>query len=308
MSHTIRLSFGPLVTIEITRDAQRRVSQLETFFSERVEGYRLDTNPERKEGTFYAMPSNIIGERYKDGKLHSPNSFGEGHDPIPADYHAWIRRCVQQATAWARSAAITAAHSAAAKGNYVQASETYRDVLDHFPPPPEAPLLHWAYFCCIAEMDGVDAAYDGLLMWFHDALQIAGLDAISAVLHPAHNLLGEEQTKTEAEQWLAQSSPHDPAHKMAVRWLNQLGQGEPDRTRWTKLPGFPAKTQERAMIVLPSGDVVATGGLGPDRKPSNQAMKWSLRNQQWEAISPLPHGLHRHSMVCLFDLSIYSNC
>ena len=81
MSHTIRLNFGPDVAIEITRDTQRRVSQVETYLNKRVEGYRLDTNPERREGTLYTMPANVIGERYKDGKLESTSPLGESQVP-----------------------------------------------------------------------------------------------------------------------------------------------------------------------------------------------------------------------------------
>ena len=143
MSHTIRLNFGPQVAIEITRDTQRRVSQVETYLNKRIEGYRLDTNPDRREGTLYTMPSNVIGERYKDGVLESASALGDGQKPVTADYHAWIQRCVQQATAWARSTAISNANSAAIRGDYLAASDTYRDVLDHFPPPPESSLLHW---------------------------------------------------------------------------------------------------------------------------------------------------------------------
>ena len=301
MSHTIRLTFGPMVSIEITRDARRRVSQIETFFEERVEGYRLDANPERREGTFYAMPSNIIGERYKDGRLHSPTSSSEGQTPVVADYHSWIRRCVQQATAWARSAAITAAHDAVNKGDYHLASETYRDVLDHFPPPPEAPLLHWAYFCCIASMEGIEEARDGLLMWFHDALQIAGIEALNSVLLPGSKLLGEEITAAEAEKWLLSSSPHDPAHKLTVRWLNRVGQGEPERTRWEHYPGLDLDVRERKLVLLPDGDVLAVGGIGMDYKPSSIVCKWSNQEQKWTEMSPFPFGVHRHSVVSLYD-------
>ena len=78
------------------------------------------------------MPSNVIGERFKDGFLESASALGDGQQPISADYQTWIQRCVQQATAWARSTAISNANTAAIRGDFLAASDTYRDVLDHF--------------------------------------------------------------------------------------------------------------------------------------------------------------------------------
>ena len=104
MSHTIRLTFGPIVSIEITRDSKRRVTHIHTFFNEMLEGYQLDTNPETQEGTFKPVPSNSVGERYFEGKIHFPPALGEKKEPMNADYISWIRRCIQQSTAWARAA------------------------------------------------------------------------------------------------------------------------------------------------------------------------------------------------------------
>ena len=77
MSHTIRLTFGPIVSIEITRDSKRRVTHIHTFFNDMLEGYQLDTNPDTREGSFRPVPSNSIGERYFEGRIHSPPALGE---------------------------------------------------------------------------------------------------------------------------------------------------------------------------------------------------------------------------------------
>ena len=71
---------------------------------------------------------------------------------------------------------------------------------------------------------------------------------------PSYRLLGEEITIEEAEKWLLQSSPHDPAHKLTVRWLNRIGEGEPDRTRWQSHSGVLTEARERPLILLPNGD------------------------------------------------------
>ena len=84
-------------------------------------------------------------------------------EQVSSDYAAWIRRCVRQATAWARSTAINAASQNFEEGDYNAAADTYRDVLDRFPLHQTPPFSIWNYYLCIAEANREEAA-DGLEM------------------------------------------------------------------------------------------------------------------------------------------------
>ena len=134
-------------------DSQRRLIAMRTYVDETPEGYHLETNPDKRDGSFITLPrSTGFGERYEDGILHGTGGPDGADEEINIDYAAWIRRCVRQATAWARSTAINTATQNFENGDYNLAADTYRDVLDHFPPPPDAPFLHWNYYLCIAEL------------------------------------------------------------------------------------------------------------------------------------------------------------
>ena len=223
MPHTTQLTFGPLVSIEITRDTQRRLSCVKTLFDSHEEGYLLEADGEEQSGTLYILPSKQAHEYYKEGEVYHPRQ--QDDEPLQMDYELWLNGCMQQATAWARSTAIQAANNSIGSGEYNNASQTYHDVIDHFPPPPDGPLLHWNYYRCIAKMEGLEAARDGLHMWIHEAIPIAGIDVINTILEPAKELLGEESSINAAKEWLNISSPHDPAHKMTKRWLERINQG-----------------------------------------------------------------------------------
>ena len=72
MSHTTRLSFGPQVSIVLKRDSQRRLIAMRTYVDETPEGYHLETNPDKRDGSFITLPrSTQFGERYEDGTLHA---------------------------------------------------------------------------------------------------------------------------------------------------------------------------------------------------------------------------------------------
>ena len=48
---------------------------------------------------------------------------------------------------------------------------------------------------------------------------------------------------------------------MTLRWLNRIGLGELERTRWETLEGMPYKAMEQKLILQPNGKFVAIGGL-----------------------------------------------
>ncbi|MGC6507782.1 MAG: kelch repeat-containing protein [Myxococcota bacterium] len=305
MSHTTRLSFGPQVSIVLKRDSQRRLIAMRTYVDETPEGYHLETNPDKRDGSFITLPrSTQFGERYEDGTLHATGGPEGVEEELSMDYAAWIRRCVRQATAWARSTAINAAAQNFESGDYNLAADTYRDVLDHFPPPPDSPFLHWNYYLCIAELGHQEEASEGLEMWFAEALQIAGLDAGPKVLDPALRIMGEEKVRAQAEAWLPASSPHDPANKMTQRWLMRLGQGVPSRTRWEEHAPFPTPLKDVSYAVRSDGTVIATGGRTPDGYSTECAYVWQPDTQIWKPIAPMPEALHHHCLIPLSDGSV----
>lgn len=300
MSHTTRLSFGPQVSITLKRDTQRRLIAMRTFVDESPEGYHLETSPDEKEGKFITLPRTTqFGEHYENGQMHSETLPGEDEAVVTIEYPAWIRRCVRQATAWARSTAINNAGQNFTDGEYHNAADTYRDVLDHFPPPPDAPILHWNYYLCVANLGHKEEAAEGLEMWFSEALQIAGLDVGPKVLGPARNILGEEAVRKHAEEWLPLSSPHDPAHKMTQRWLMRLGQGTPTRTRWEQHNSLPTHLKGMQLSVRSDGSILAAGGKDTDGYSSDTVMLWEPEKQAWRLMTALPIPLQKHSLVTL---------
>ena len=304
MSHTIRLTFGPIVSIEITRDSKRRVTHIHTFFNQMLEGYQLDTNPDTQEGTFRPIPSTSVGERYFEGRIHFPPVLGEKKEPVSVSYISWIRRCIQQSTAWARAAGTSAAHDSVAAGDFDIAAETYRDVLDHFPPPPDSALLNWLYFCCVAHLEGIDEAREGLLSWFQEALQMSGMEAVGSVLQPARELLGDTVSREFAENWLEQSSPHDPAHKMTRRWLSRVGENPSDRSKWSVSTGKPFLSKNSPIVCCPDGSVVVAGGSDVDGRPSALAARWNPKTDVWSPLPALPEPRKNHALVAMWDNSI----
>jgi hypothetical protein len=297
MAYTSLLRFGSNVHIAMTRDIHRRISRLCTLLDEQEEGYLLETDGEKQVGALYILPSHQLHQSYKEGEVHSPHLRNDEHTKV--EYDEWVNGCIQQATAWARSHAIQTANDSISEGRFAQASETYYDVMDHFPPPPDGPLLQWNYYRCVAQMDGIDTAREGLLLWLHEALPIAGINVNSAILEPAKELLGEEVATEAAKSWLEASSPHDPAHKMAKRWLDKQGQDGMFTLSWKFGSENPLKTTEALLIPMQNGDIMAVGGLDSDRRPSARAAIWHHKTQGWTSIADLPCGLTAHMGLSL---------
>jgi hypothetical protein len=297
MAYTSLLRFGSNVHIAMTRDVHRRISRFCTLLDEKEEGYLLETDGDQQIGALYILPSHQLHQSYKAGVVHSPHQRNDDNTKI--EYDEWLNGCIQQATAWARSHAIQTANDSISEGRFAQASETYYDVMDHFPPPPDGPLLQWNYYRCVAKMDGIENAREGLLLWLHEALPIAGINVNSSILDPAKELLGEETATEAAKRWLEASSPHDPAHKMAKRWLDKQGQDGLLALSWKFGSENPLGTKNALLIPMQNGDVMAVGGLDSDENPSDRAAIWHHKTHTWTPISSLPCGLTSHMGLSL---------
>ena len=297
MGYTSLLRFGLHVHIEMTRDANRHICRLCTLIRNKEEGYLLETNSNNQSGTLFIMPSRQIHERYEEGVILSPRHGTKESNKV--EYESWVKSCIQQATAWARSHAIQAANTSISRGEFEEASETYHDVIDHFPPPPDGPLLHWNYYRCIAHMQGLEEAQEGLMLWLEEALPIAGINVNSAVLDPAKELLGIDIARQAAEMWLISSSPHDPAHKMAKRWLDRQGQDGVGGLRWTFENNNPLQTNNSLLIPLQNGNIMAVGGRELDGKLSSKAGIWNGQNRSWTVISDVPCGIVEHMGIAI---------
>ena len=297
MAYTSLLRFGANVHIEMTRDVHRRICRLRTLLDDQEEGYLLETDGEKQNGFLYVLPSRQVHESYEEGKISSPHQKGDEKPKM--EYEDWVQGCIQQATAWARSHAIQIANESILEGKYAQASETYHDVMDHFPPPPDGPLLQWNYYRCIAQMEGIDAAREGLLLWLHEALPIAGINVNGVILDPAKELLGEEIALDAAKNWLESSSPHDPAHKMAKRWIDKQAQDGIATLTWRFGSNNPLGTLHPLLIPLQNGDLMIVGGQEKDSSLSSRAAIWHAKNQTWTIISPLLCGLVDHMGISL---------
>ena len=301
MAYTSLLRFGSKVNIEITRDENRRLCRLRTLLDDQEEGYLLETDGEKKQGNLFILPSHQLHESFQDGNVTTAH---QNEESTAIDYEEWVHSCIQQATAWARSYAIQTANASIASGAFAQARETYHDVIDHFPPPPDGPLLHWNYYRCIAQMEGINAAKEGLLMWLDEALPIAGINVNSAILEPAKDLLGEDIAIDVAKKWLKASSPHDPAHKMTKRWLDKQGQDGVLALTWDFGVENPLGTKKPLLIPLLNGDVLAVGGETVENEFSKKASIWHKNTQSWTPISDLPIGLKYHSGIAIDESSV----
>ena len=301
MAYTSLLRFGSKVNIEITRDENRRLCRLRTLLDNQEEGYLLETDGEREQGSLYILPSHQLHESYKDGSVTTAH---QNEDFSSLDYEDWVHSCIQQATAWARSYAIQTANNSIASGAFAQARETYHDVIDHFPPPPDGPLLQWNYYRCIAQMEGINAAKEGLMMWLDEALPIAGINVNSAILEPAKNLLGEDIAIDVAKKWLKASSPHDPAHKMTKRWLDKQGQEGVLALTWGFGEENPIQTKNPLLIPLLNGDVMVLGGEEAEQLFSKKVAIWHKKTQSWTPIADLPVGLKNHTGIAIDEGSV----
>ncbi|MEC7985114.1 MAG: hypothetical protein VX278_08115, partial [Myxococcota bacterium] len=163
---------------------------------------------------------------------------------------------------------------------------------------------HWNYYRCIAKMEGIEAARDGLQMWIHEAIPIAGIDVINTILDPAKDLLGEESAILAAKEWLQISSPHDPAHKMTKRWMERINQGELRKISWRELPACPVQNHQPLLIPLNNGDLMVAGGIDSSGRPSPKSALWSNKSKSWTPLPPLPVGLKNHSGIAINKGSI----
>ena len=295
MAYTNQLHFGPHVHIEMTRDKQRRICRLCTILQGQEEGYLLETDGAEQAGRLFILPSRTVHEEYKSGAVFYPRQNEDEQRDM--NYESWINSCVQQATAWARSYAIQVANESIGEGEFLPASQTYYDVIDHFPPPPDGPLLHWNYYRCIARMEGIETAREGLLLWLQEALPIAGIDVTTSILEPAKELLGDDIAEEAAKVWLSSSSPHDPAHKMTKRWLERLNSGGGDSLKWLQGTENPLGIRDSLLIPLQNGDIMAVGGIDDDGKPSSKAAIWHYQGKTWTSIASLPYGIQNHSGI-----------
>ena len=304
MSHNTHLTFGPLVTITISRDDRRRISKVESFFRRNPDGFVLELFPSKQEGSFHSILSDTAEETYHSNAVH----YEEDHEEVDAEqkieFSAWLHQCMQRMIAWARSLAISTAYEAIAINNHELAVETYRDVLDHFPPPPDSPLLYWLYYCCRMRLNEEDDVREFLLLWFAEALEISGLEAVHLVLEPAKDLLGQEKAIELASKWLENSSLHDPAHKRTKRWLLQVEHSQVGRIVWETQRGKPFTSRESIILNCPNGDVVVLGGLDPQGNLLNKAARWDIQKKSWTVLPEMPFPRYRHAAVAMWDNSI----
>lgn len=301
MAYTSLLRFGSKVNIEITRDENRRLCRLRTLLDDQEEGYLLETDGEKQQGSLFVLPSQQLHESFQDGLVTTAH---QNEEATALDYEEWVHSCIQQATAWARSYAIQTANNSIASGAFAQARETYHDVIDHFPPPPDGPLLHWNYYRCIAQMEGINAAKEGLLMWLDEALPIAGINVNSAILDPAKDLLGEDVAIDVAKKWLKASSPHDPAHKMTKRWLDKQGQEGALALTWDFGQENPLQAKNSLLIPLLNGDILVVGGETAEHEFSKKAAIWHKKTHSWTPISDVPVGLKYHAGIAIDESSV----
>jgi hypothetical protein len=304
MSHNTHLTFGPLVTITITRDERRRISKVESFFRNDPDGFVLDVSPSKQEGTLRSIFSNLAEENYFENMVHHQTKQGEFETEENIEFSAWLHQCIQKIIAWARALAISQAHEAVAIDNFQLAVETYRDVLDHFPPPPDSPLLYWLYYCCRMRINPGDNTKEFLHSWFAEALEISGLEAVNLVLEPAKKLLGEDTTITLANKWLANSSLHDPAHKKTKRWLLHIEHSSLGSVVWEGCDGKPSATTASIVLNCPNGNVVSVGGFDAQGNPSAKAFSWSIQSKTWKTLPDMPFPRANHAAVAMWDNSI----
>ena len=304
MSHNTHLTFGPLVTIQITRDSRRRISKVESSFRNTPDGFVLSLSPSKQEGTFQSVFAHTPEETYSEQTVHYSPEQGEDTSSQTMEFSAWLQRCMQKMIAWARALAISTAYEAMAIGNDELAAETYRDVLDHFPPPPDSPLLYWLYYCCRMRISEEDDVRSFLLLWFAEALEMSGLEAIHLVLEPAKELLGQEKTVELATKWLENSSFHDPAHKRTNRWLLQLEHSPAGRIIWESHPGRPFSSTDSVILNCPNGNVIILGGLDNNRNLLPTVACWNIQTKTWEQLPDMPFPRYRHAAVAMWDNSI----
>ncbi len=305
MPHNTNLTFGPLVTIIFTRDSTRRISKVESFFQGKPEGFILEIFPSQQEGIFRSILSNSVEEKYLKDTVYSRENQTETFSEEQTDFSAWLNKCMKRMVAWARSLAISLAHDAIATQDHKMALNIFRDVLDHYPPPPNSSLLYWLYYCCKRRLNNDDdETQDFLLLWFSEALEISGLEAVPLVLEPAKELLGLSKTVELSNEWLTTSSLQEPAYKRTKRWLLQLKHSPLWSVVWSNYSGKPFTSREASITNCPNGDVIVLGGLNSHGNPLKKASRWNIQEKRWESLPDMPFPRHRHTAVVMWDNSI----
>jgi hypothetical protein len=304
MSHNTRLTFGPLVTIIINRDERRRISKVESFFRNEPDGFVLDVSASKQEGTLRSIFSDLAEESYFENMVHHQTEPGEPNSKESVGFSIWLHQCIQKMIAWARTLAISHAYEAVAIDNFELAVETYRDVLDHFPPPADSPLIYWLYYCCRMRINPEDNVEEFLHLWFVEALELSGLDSVNLVLEPAKELLGKEVTVELANEWLANSSLHNPVHKRIKHWLIKIEHSNVGRIVWEVCDGKPSATTESTILNCPNGDVISLGGFDAQGRPSAKVFCWTIQSKKWITLPAMPFPRVHHAAVAMWDNSI----
>ena len=303
MSHTTIITFGPLIAIKITRDQRRRISEVQSFVRNKEQGFRLEIHPTKQEGQFFAMPEVEILESYAQKKRRIHSEQKEQED-LSIEFSTWLQQCMQRLTSWAKERATQTAHQAVAEQDYPLAIETYRDILDHFPPPDDAGLLYWMYYGCLYCQNPSDEIKEYLYLWFDEALEISEENAVALVLEQGSQLMGKEKTMELARNWLKEASIHLPAYKKTTRWLIHQANDSSGQLQWESHEPKPFPSKYSSSINCPNGDIVLLGGLDQNNQPIASVAKWSLHKQSWTELPSMPFARFRHAAIALWDGSI----